>query len=153
MRDLRARASIHSSPADVFRVVTNFRAYVDWNPWLKDIAGVKGEVEEGDLVSVRISVASLFGLRLTYCVERMRAPDTLFLQGESRFNFLFSIQREYQILTKSEGAAIYSAGLKIKGPLAGIIKFLFGELIRHALKKEANSLKKYCEAHYPLSKS
>jgi len=153
MRDLRARASIYSSPADVFRVLTNFRAYADWNPWLKDIAGIKGEVKEGDVVSVGINVASLFGLRLTYRVERMRAPDTLFLRGESRFNFLLSIQREYQILTKSEGAAIYSAGLKIKGLLAGIIKFLFGKPIRRALKEEAHSLKKYCEAHYPLNRS
>ena len=150
-QDLRTGISINSSPADVFRVLTNFQCYADWNPWLKDVTNIAGEAKVGDLIGGKFNVGGLFELKLTYRVGRMRAPDTMFWREQSWFNSLFSIRREYQILTKSGGAAIYSVGVRIKGPLASVVKSFGGRFIRRALKIEATALKRYCEEYYPLN--
>jgi len=151
MRSLRTNTHINASPTNVFRVLADFRSYADWNPWLRAVAGITEEVKVGDVITVKLRVTGLFGIRLAYRVERLRSPDTLLLREVSWFEFLLGIQREYQVLTRSGGSAIFSAGLRINGPLAPVVKFLGSKYVRRALKKEAAALKKYCEAHYPLS--
>lgn len=147
MRALRARVSIQSSSADVFHVLTNFDAYSEWNPWLKDI---KGQAKEGTLVSARPDAMSLFGWRLKYRLKKIQGKDFLLWQAEGWFCFLLSTVREYQVFTRMGGAAIYSIRLSFHGPLAHVVGLLYGKIVRNGLLQEALALKQYCEAHYPL---
>jgi len=147
MRTLRARISIESRPADVFRVLTDFGVYHQWNPWLRDIAG---QAKEGTLVRVRPNIISLFGFRLTYRLEKIQPKDFLRWQEEGWFCFLFNTTREYQVYTRTSGTAIYTVRLNFHGPLAEVVGFFYGKTVRRGLLQEAVALKNHCEAHYPF---
>lgn len=147
MRALRARVSIHSRPADVFRVLTSFDHYHQWNPWLKD---VQGEAKEGTVVSVRPNLTTTFGVRLRYRLEKIQPKDFLRWQEEAWFGFLFHTTREYQVYTRLGGSAIYSVRLSFNGPLAKAVGMFYGRACRRGLLREAEALKRYCEQHYPL---
>lgn len=148
MRALRARISIDALPADVFHALTNFDAYQEWNPWLKDI---QGEAKEGAVVRVRPNIVSLFGFCLTYRLEKIQAKDFLRWQEEGWFCYLFNTVREYQVYTRMGGSAIYTVRLSFHGPLAEIVGFFYGKTVRRGLMQEAVALKHYCETHYPLA--
>lgn len=144
---MRARISIESLPADVFRVLTNFDAYREWNPWLKD---VKGQAKEGTLVSVRPNIVSLLGFRLKYRLEKIQGKDFLRWREEGWFCFLFHTLREYQVFTRMGGGAIYHVRLTFHGPLAKPVRLLYRQTVRKGLLQEALALKQYCEAHHPI---
>jgi len=148
MRALRTRISIQSRPADVYSALTNFDAYHEWNPWLKDI---EGQAKEGALVSVRPNMVSLLGFRLKYRLEKIQSKDFLRWQEEGWFCFLFNTVREYQVYTRMGGGAIYSVRLSFHGPLAKVVGLFYGKAVHKGLYKEAMALKYYCEKCYPLS--
>lgn len=148
MRALRARVGIDVSPADVFRVLTDFDSYVAWNPWLKDVSG---EARVGERVVVRPNMASLLGYRLTYVLEKIQTPDTLRWCEIAWFSFLFHTVREYQVFTRAGGASIYAVSLGFHGPLAPLVRIFYGPAVRRGLRNEAEALKNYCETHFPVS--
>lgn len=144
---MRARISIESLPADVFSTLTNFDAYCEWNPWLKD---VKGLAKEGTFVSVRPNIVSLLGFRLKYRLDKIQGKDFLRWQEEAWFSRLFYTVREYQVYTRMGGGAIYHVRLTFHGPLANIVRLFYRQTVRKGLSQEALALKQYCEARYSM---
>ncbi len=61
MREVRTEIEIAASAADVWRVLTDFELYPQWNPFIRKVSGQF--IDGGEL---QVTTASLFGLLLNF---------------------------------------------------------------------------------------
>jgi len=146
MKSLRVRASINTSPADVYHVLTDYEHYEQWNPWLHVIRGEA--VQGGHLVLKPRSW--IFFLPVKYQFDKVERPALLQRTQVGWTHYFFITKRERAIYTKTNGSSLYTSSLSFEGPLAGIAQFMFGRIIHQGMKKETQALKNFCEEHFSL---
>ncbi len=61
MREVRTEVEINAPASSVWRVLTNFMLYPEWNPF---ISNVSGELVDGG--ELRVTTVSLFGIPLNF---------------------------------------------------------------------------------------
>jgi len=146
MASVRYRISIHSSPDQVFDVMTDFANYGRWNPWIKQI---DGPVAAGSRLEVRFKLSTL-RFPIKYTLVEMDPPDSFTWRGAGKLGLFAYSERKRQIYTRSDGTAIYSTRLQFFGPFASVAAWFYGRAVARGLRSEAQALKNYCEKNYPI---
>lgn len=74
MREIRTEIEIDATPAEVWRVLTDFDAYPSWNPFVKY---VRGEPRVGGRLEIFVQVPEGRGMKFTPVVLAYDAPREL----------------------------------------------------------------------------
>jgi hypothetical protein len=120
--DLRTELEIDAPPERVWGVLTDFRAYHEWNPF---ITSLEGELIVGSELSVRLSPPEgrdwSFRPRVLVC----EAPRELRWLGHLWFKGLFDGEHFFQCNEAAGGRTRFVHGENLRGFL---VKYLQGNL-------------------------
>lgn len=135
--------TIRARPDDVFRVMTDFDGYADWNPW---IVKARGTAKEGEIVTIRIKLGRrpmrvrhriltvVPGVELRWCDLGW---FTAIAYGERT--------RRLEPLPAGDGVA-YRAELTIRGVGWRLVRALHGRALAEGMKAETAALKQRVES-------
>lgn len=128
--------TIGADCSTVYRVITDFAAYPQWNPW---IVAVAGKPVPGSQVTA--TVKSLHShYRVRHRVLVAEAPLRFSWCDSGWFTFLARGERRRLLTPLPGGGCHYHCELHISGPLASLVDALFGHAMRSGLAAEAEAL-------------
>lgn len=109
MRTIKTQIEIHASPDAVWRVLTDFGSYPEWNPVIPEI---EGDLRPGGSLRVYITAPGLASRRVKVKVIEVERTRTLrwlgrlivpgLLDGDHSFELSSSTDREHVIVTQQE---------------------------------------------------
>jgi hypothetical protein len=102
MRDIHTEIEINAPPEAVWRVLTDFKSFPDWNPF---VTSVSGEPREGARLKISVQVPDGPSMKFTPVVLRAEAPRELRWIGRLAVPGLFSGEHFMQIEPAGGGRA------------------------------------------------
>jgi hypothetical protein len=142
MLKLVEETTIRAQPDAVFRVMTDFDRYAEWNPWIRE---ARGAAKEGEVVAVKVKLGktttsvehriltSVPGVELRWCDMGW---FTKIAYGE-RARFLQPLPG---------GKVAYRVELTITGIGWRLVRALYGRALAAGMKEETVALKQRAEA-------
>ena len=132
--EIKTEINIKASPEDVWKVLTDFANYPNWNPFIK---WIKGEVAEGKQIEARIVDMTFKPKVLVFRENReFKWLGKLFIKG------LFDGEHKFEMIENEDGSTKFLHSERFGGILVPVfrkkllIKTLNGfEEMNRALKK------------------
>jgi hypothetical protein len=119
MREIRTTVEIDAPPAAVWRVLTDFPAYGDWNPFIRSIAGA---AQEGERLTVRLEPPDGKGMTITPTVLAVEPDRELKWKGRLLVPGLFDGVHTLRIEPLDGERSRFVHGERFTGILVGLVK-------------------------------
>lgn len=138
MREIQTEIEIDAAPEEVWRVLTDFAAYPEWNPFVKE---VRGEPRVGGRLDIFVQVPEGRGMKFRPRVLAYDAARELRWIGSLPLPGLFNGEHIFRLEPSGAGRTRFLHGERFTGlmiPFMGtmLIKVRRGyELMNEALKK------------------
>ena len=132
---------IKAKPEKVFTVVTDFAAYSGWNPWLVKAEGI---CKEGEDVVVNALVRGKIQQYHHKILEV--TPSSVFHWCDKGWFTVFAYGDRKRILKPHPEGTEYTVILNVTGPLAFLVKWLFGASLEQGMSGETDALKVFVES-------
>jgi hypothetical protein len=113
-KEIKTEILIHTAPSKVWSVLTNFKSYPQWNPFIKSITG---EVEVGKRITARIEPPEASGMTFK--------PKVLVFDPNKEFSWLghlgipglFDGEHKFELIDNHNGTTTFIQSEKFKGVL------------------------------------
>lgn len=102
--ELESRIVIHSSPEDIWAVLTDFDTYPEWNPFIKKIQGV---LREGSRLTISMEPPGSVGMNIKPVLLMVNPCNELRWLGHFLFPGLLDGEHVFQILDKGDGTCLF----------------------------------------------
>lgn len=119
---------IRATPAKVWSVFSSFGNYPAWNPFIKSI---KGNVNIGNRITVRIEPPGARGMTFTPRVLTFEAGKELSWLGSVLFSGLFDGAHKFELIDNGDGTTTFIQSEQF----TGILVPLFGKQLDDNTKK------------------
>lgn len=142
--EIKTQIIINATPEKVWRVLTDFKNYPNWNPFIKSILG---EPRVGRQITV--SIISSKGKNMTFKpVVVVLNPNREFRWiGTLLFKGLFDGEHKFELIDNGNGTTIFNHSETFKGLLVSLFKKQLKystkkgfELMNENLKKRVESI-------------
>lgn len=100
VRTIETERVVDAPPEAVWRVLTDFAAYPEWNPF---IPRIEGEVREGARLRVRIEPPGSLSATVRPEVQVVRPPHQLAWLGKLFVPHLFDGRHEFRLVPLADG--------------------------------------------------
>ena len=144
-----ASSTIRSDPVTieapvetVWRVLTDFDRYGEWNPFTPS---VKAELEIGARVDMRVAMGG-YRLRQTEIICALEPPTLLAWRTIMGARWLLQAVREQRLEVLSDETCRYTTSDEFKGVLMPLVILLTGGFVRRGFNAVAVALKRRAEA-------
>lgn len=116
--EVKTEITINATPEKVWSVLTHFEQYPAWNPFIKSI---RGDVQVGNKISVRIEPAQSKGMNFT--------PKVLAFERNKEFRWLghlfipgiFDGEHKFELIDHGNGTTTLKHSETFGGILKGIL--------------------------------
>lgn len=126
-----------AAPAErVWKTLTDFEHYRDWNPWLREAAGATAP---GSAVTVTARFGSQGGV-YRHRMVAAECPHLLHWEDTGWFTLFAKGERIRRITPVDAGNCDYHVELRISGLLAGLALKQYGDFLRGGLAAETDAL-------------
>lgn len=122
MKTLETNICINASPEKVWAVLSNFKNYPEWNPFIKSI---DGEVEIGKTIEVRIEPAGAQGMSFRPVVLAYKLNEEFRWKGKLMVKGLFDGEHQFKLINNADGTTTLHHSEKF----TGILVPLFAKMI------------------------
>jgi hypothetical protein len=119
LRDLRREIEIDAPPAAVWRIVTDFGAYGDWNPFMRSI---EGDARRGGKLTVRIEPPGGKGMTFRPTVLAVEPDRELRWRGRVLVPGLFDGEHTLRVEPIEEQRSRFIQQERFTGILVGLFK-------------------------------
>lgn len=126
MREIHTEILIAAAPAEVWRVLTDFDSYPEWNPFVKS---VRGELRVGARLEIFVQVPEGRGMKFKPEVLRVEPSRELRWIGSLPVPGLFNGEHIFRLEPAGEGGTRFLHGERLTGLL---IPFIGGTLDKSA---------------------
>ncbi|MFC6836827.1 SRPBCC domain-containing protein [Halomarina ordinaria] len=141
MREITTRVDIDASPAAVWRVLTDFAAYPEWNPFMT----VEGHPRKGERLTVHLSPPG--GRSVTFRpVVRRADGDELRWEGRLFVPGLYDGTHRFALTEHPDGTTTLVHDETFGGVLVGPINRRFGPAVERGFEEMNAALKARVEA-------
>jgi hypothetical protein len=112
MHEIRTEIDIEASPAQVWRVLTDFPAHAEWNPFVRSIEGA-AQKDQGLVVSIQPEG----GKKMTFKPTVLVADPDKELRWRGRFLVpgLFDGEHYFQLAANGSGGTTFVHGERFSG--------------------------------------
>ena len=110
---------IEANPEKVWKVLTNFDNYPNWNPFIKSI---NGDVKVGNTIIIRIEPPQSKGMTFKPKVLTYDANKELSWLGHLLFSGLFDGEHKFEIVDNKNGTTTFRQSEKFSGILISLFK-------------------------------
>jgi hypothetical protein len=124
LREIETTVEIDAPPAAVWRVLTDFPAYGEWNPFITSIAGT---VQEGEQLTVRLEPPRGKGMTIKPTVLAAEPDRELRWKGRLLIPGLFDGEHTFRIEPLDGEQSRFVHGERFTGVLVGLVKGVLGK--------------------------
>ena len=114
--------AIDASADEVWKVLTDFGSYPEWNPYIRFIEGdADGELEIGDTITIEITQENFASLRLQPTIARFKERRTLGWHGTILVPGFHETDHYFEIEPQPDGRSHLHHAEEFRGWLAGLM--------------------------------
>ena len=124
MREIETTVEIDAPPAAVWRVLTDFPTYGEWNPFIPTIAG---NVQVGERLTVRLEPPGGKGMTIKPTVLAAEPDRELRWKGRLVVPGLFDGEHTFRIEPIDGQRSRFVHGERFTGILVGFVKGILGK--------------------------
>ena len=111
-KEIRTEIIIQATPEKVWTILTDFEKYPQWNPF---ITSVKGQVEQGNTIQIRIEPPNGNGMTFKPTVLTKNENRELRWLGKFLFSGLFDGEHKFELAENGDGTLTFVQSEKFKG--------------------------------------
>jgi hypothetical protein len=119
VREIETTVDIDAPPAAVWRVLTDFPAYGEWNPFIRSIAGT---AQAGERLTVRLEPPGGRGMTIKPTVLAAQPDRELRWKGRLVVPGLFDGEHTFRIEPIGAERSRFIHGERFTGALVGLVK-------------------------------
>ena len=129
---------IDASPETVWRVITDFNRYCEWNPF---VIGCESTLRVGDPIDMRVHVFRSFAQPQRETITH-HEPGRRFCYGVPDMPFgAMRSQRCHQVSRLEGGRTVYQSHFDLSGWLSPIVSFLLGRQLRRGFSEMTRAIR------------
>ncbi len=137
---LHTQIDIHATPAQIWRVLTDFASYPEWNPFIRQI---EGEVVAGERLRIRIQPPGQGAMRFTPRLVEVAPEQSLRWLGHWLVPGLLDGEHHFELLPQGPGTTRLVHSETFSGLIVGLLRRRLAhtrqgfEAMNHSLKTRA----------------
>lgn len=143
MKELRTQIKINATPEKIWGVLTDFKAYPEWNPMIKSF---KGNLTQGEKVTVRLEQPGSSAMTFQPTITQVIPNQTFRWQGHLFIRGLFDGEHFFEIKDNGDGTSTFIHGENFGGILIPLFKKMLDVNTKRGFEMMNEELKKRCEA-------
>lgn len=116
---LHTQIDIHATPAQIWRVLTDFASYPAWNPFIRQI---EGEVAAGERLRIRIQPPGQGAMRFTPRLVEVAPEQSLRWLGHWLVPGLLDGEHRFELLPQGPGTTRLVHAETFSGLLVGMMR-------------------------------
>ena len=117
--EIKTVITIHATLNKVWEILTNFKAYPEWNSFIKSI---KGQVLVGEKISARIEPPNAKGMTFKPKIVTFIKNKELSWVGHLLFPSLFDGKHKFELIDKGNGTLTFIQSEIFSGILVALFK-------------------------------
>ncbi len=117
-KEITTQININAAPEKVWSVLTDFKNYPDWNPFIRSVSG-RAEVNN----TIKVEITPPGGKRMVFrpvVIARTEGSE-LKWKGRLFFRGLFDGEHRFRLRDNEDGTTTFFHGEKFTGILVGLI--------------------------------
>ncbi len=116
-KTIKTEIIIQATPEKVWTILTDFEKYPQWNPF---VTSVKGQVEQGNKIQIRIEPPNGSGMTFKPTVITKNENRELRWSGKFLFSGLFDGEHKFELIENGNGTVTFVQSEKFTGILVGL---------------------------------
>lgn len=140
--EIKTEITINATPDKVWEILTKFDEYPNWNPFIKSI---KGQVEVGKKISVRIEPPEAKGMTLKPKVLTFLKNRELSQLGHLLFPGLFDGKHKFELIDNGNGTTTFLQSERLRGILVPFFKKQLNKNTKNGFIEMNKKLKELAE--------
>lgn len=126
-KEIKTQILIEATPERVWEVLTDFKRYPNWNPFIKSL---QGKVKEGEKIIVRLEPPGAKGMTFKPEVLAFNTNKEFKWIGHLFFPGLFDGEHRFELIDNGNGTTTFIQAEKFKGILVRMLsKMLDGSTL------------------------
>lgn len=118
-KEIKTKVVINAKPEMVWRILSDFENYPNWNPFIKSI---KGKAEAGNKITVRIEPPGSKGMTFKPKVLSFEKNKEFSWLGHFLFPGLFDGEHKFELTENPNGTTTFIQSEKFKGLLVPLFR-------------------------------
>ena len=116
-KEIKTEIIIRTTPEKIWTILTDFEKYPQWNPF---ITSIKGKVERGKKIQVRIEPPNGKGMTFNPTVLTKDENRELRWLGKFLFSGLFDGEHKFELIENGNGTVTFIQSEKFTGIFVGL---------------------------------
>ena len=140
-KEIKTEILINSDPKRVWQVLTDFKSYPNWNPFIKSI---RGEKIVGNKLATEILPPNRRIMKFTPVLLEVDSERELRWLGSGPVRGIFDGEHYFKIIPQENGSVKFIQGEKFSGILVRFMPKLLADT-KHGFEQMNEALRKECE--------
>ncbi|MGJ1498699.1 SRPBCC family protein [Sphingobacterium spiritivorum] len=111
-KEIKTEIVIHATPEKIWKILTDFENYVQWNSF---ITSITGEVEKGNKIVVRIKPPNGKGMTFKPTILTKTDNKELSWRGKLLFKGLFDGTHIFELINNGDGTTTFIQSERFSG--------------------------------------
>lgn len=141
-KEIKTEIHIQASPEKVWKILTNFNEYPNWNPFIKSI---KDEAIVGKKITARIEPPEAKGMTFTPKVLVFNQDQEFKWVGHFLIPGLFDGEHKFELIKNQDGSTTLIQSEKFGGILVPLFKTMIENNTLNGFKQMNQKLKELAE--------
>ena len=141
MKTIDAEIDIATAPHEIWRVLTRFSDYGQWNPFITRIDGTPGL---GETITVHIATGAGVSLPVEAEIVTFKPDEELVWRSKLLAKGVFDRDHSIKLAANATGCIVWQTQT-FEGPLAPAAAALTEGVVRHGLSRMNDALKRRVE--------
>lgn len=141
-KEIKTEILINATPEKVWAILTDFKNYPNWNPFIKSI---QGDVKPGNKIAARIEPPGAKGMDFKPKVLTFETNKELRWLGHLLFAGLFDGAHKFELIDNGNGTTTFRQSEKFTGILVPLFKKQLDINTRKGFEEMNKKLKELAE--------
>jgi len=136
--EIKTEILINAQPEKVWAILTDFKSYPNWNPFIKSIIG---DVKVGNKITARIEPPKAKGMTFKPKVLTFETNKELKWLGHLLFAGLFDGEHKFELIDNGNGTTTFKQSEKFAGILVPLFKKQLNDNTKKGFEEMNSKLK------------
>jgi len=141
-KEIKTEISVNATPEKVWKILTDFDNYPNWNPFIKSI---RGQVKVGEVIAARIEPPKAKGMTFKPKVLVYETNQELRWLGHSVIPGLFDGEHKFELIDNGNGTTTFRQSEKFTGILVPLFKKQLDNNTKNGFEEMNKKLKELVE--------
>lgn len=137
-KSISTTITIYATPAEVWKVLTDFAQFPNWNPFVKSISGT---IQVGEIIEVKLQPPG--GKSMTFRPKVLRFEETIEFRwlGHLFIPGIFDGEHYFKLTDNLDGTTAVEHGEHFKGILVGVLQKMLDNQTKAGFEEMNRALK------------